>query len=466
MKHIHFIGICGVAMSAIAIALQKKGYSVTGSDRGFYPPVSDHLKHAGIDFYPGWHVDKMVALGNPDLVVVGNVAGSDNPEWNYVQEKNIPYKSYPEVIAEFFVKKNSIVCAGTYGKTTSSAILSWILKDNKLDPTYMFGGVPLNDMLSAELTDSNYSILEGDEYKSARWDNRPKFVHYSPTHLLLTSVVWDHADIYPTEASYIRAFTDLVRSMPKNGRIITSEKIGTSIANLSACQIVRYGKDAKNDYQYFDVQTTKHGIHFNIKHQSELFNLQSSTLGDYMADNMTGCFAMAHTLGLLPQHIIQSIASFKNIKRRLEKRFDDGNVVVFDDIAHSPQKAKGVLESLRKIYRGKIIAIFEPNTGQRKTAAEAGYTNAFQAADTIFIPRFTTVKIAADDADPPCDGAHLAEVIAKTHDDVRYISDDTKLIDTILKETKKDDCIVFLGSHGFRGMIEELVRRVKQSKAE
>jgi UDP-N-acetylmuramate: L-alanyl-gamma-D-glutamyl-meso-diaminopimelate ligase len=462
-KHIHFIGICGVAMSALAIAFHKKGYKVTGSDKGFYPPVSTYLKDAGIEYYPGWHVDKMTADGDPDLVVVGNVAGSKNPEWVYVQEKKLEYKSYPEVIAEFFVKKNSIVAAGTYGKSTSSAILAWILKENGFDPSHMFGGVPINNMPSAELTDSEHSILEGDEYKSARWDARPKFAHYSPTHLLLTSVVWDHADVYPTETSYIDAFEQLVKSIPEDGLIVLSAKVTHDLPafqDLNDCPVVTYGKTDDNDYQYFDVETSKDGISFKIKHGSSIFSIQTSALGDYMADNMTGCFALAHEIGIAPENIIKSLKTFKNIKRRLEKRYD-GDVTVFDDIAHSPKKAEAVLRSLRSVFDGHVIAVFEPNTGNRMAESIPGYANAFNNADTVIIPRLSHIKKDPNKSEA-LEGQTLANVIAETHQDVHYMQDDEKLIDFLTTKTKEGDAIVFLGSHGFRGMIESLVSRLSK----
>lgn len=464
-KHIHFIGICGVAMSALALAFHRKGHKVTGSDKGFYPPVSTYLKNAGVEYYPGWHVDKMTKDGDPDLVVVGNVAGSTNPEWLYVQEDNIPYKSYPEVIAEFFVKENSIVCAGTYGKTTSSSILTWVFKQAGFDPSYMFGGISLNNIPAAELTDSKYSILEGDEYKSSRWDNGPKFAHYSPTHLLLTSVVWDHADVYPTEKSYVDAFEKLVKNVPESGLIVLSAKVThdrPELSKLANCKIITYGKTDDNDYQYTNVKTSKNGLEFDItvrlkNQESKTYNLTTNNLGDYMADNMTGCFVMAHQLGIEPEKIIESLASFKNIKRRFEKRFEN-NITVFDDIAHSPKKAEATLASLKKIYNGKIIAIFEPNSGNRQQESIPGYDNKFINADEVIIPRLTRIK--RDPNKPaPLDGHGLAEVISKTHDNVKYIEDDESLVKYLIENTNKNDVIIFLGSHSFRNMIEELINQ-------
>ncbi|MBU2542865.1 hypothetical protein KJ785_04885 [Patescibacteria group bacterium] len=501
-------------MSALALAMKKAGHTVTGSDVGIYPPISTYLKESGVDYYTGWHPEKMET---PDLAVVGNVAGSTNPEWLYVQENKIPYKSYPEIIAEYFVKENSIVCAGTYGKTSTTALLTWILKQAKLDPTYMFGGISLNDIPAADLTDSlvenpstklrtSYSILEGDEYKSARWDERAKFFHYHPTHLLLTSCQWDHADVYPTEESYFDAFKELLKSLPENGLLVASEKIDKDIVTLSHCHIVTYGQSDGVDYKYSNVNSTKDGLEFQIQistHRASVssenfkFQIKAQVLGDYMADNMTGAFAMAHQLGIEPEVITKALESFKNIKRRLEKKHD-GDVVVFDDIAHSPDKAKSVLETLRHIYfetsktseksfeasnsepqksnvlqnidpskdssspdlvginRNKLVAIFEPNSGNRQPESIPGYDNVFINADEVIIPCLTRIK--SDPNKPaPIDGEKLAEIISKTHDNVKYINDDEELISYLAKNASDGDVIIFLGSHGFRGMIGELV---------
>ena len=456
-KHIHFIGICGVAMSALAIAFHKRGWKVTGSDAGFFPPISTKLEEEGIDFYPGWHPEKM---GQPDLVVVGNVAGSTNPEWKYVQEKKLEYKSYPEVIAEYFVQDNSIVCAGTYGKTSSTVLLTWILKQNGFDPSYMFGGLSLNDIDAAGMSESKWSVLEGDEYKTSRWDNSAKFTHYSPTHLLLTSVIWDHADVYPTEESYVVEFQKLFNSVSDSGLKIISEK-AISVISTEHKHIVSYGQDKSNDYQYSGIAQTKDGLSFVVKNKEKDYKIESKMLGEFSADNITGCFAMADQIGIEPDKIIAAIKSFQGIKRRLEKRFE-GDITVFDDIAHSPSKAEAILNSLRSVYKGKIFAIFEPNTGNRKKESVLGYDDAFVAANEVIIPRLTKVKSNLDDPNKPMDGKTLAEVISNTHTNTRCIKDDEMLIEYLVKNTKKDDVIVFLGSHGFRGMIDELCKQIKQ----
>lgn len=457
-------------MSALALAFKRNGWKVTGSDVGFYPPISTYLKDNKVDYYPGWHPEKMTAEGNPDVVVVGNVAGSQNPEWLYVQEHKLNYKSYPEIIKEFFIKPHSIICAGTYGKSTSTTLLTWILKETGYNPSYMFGGLSLNDMSAAELSNGDWSVVEGDEYKASRWDNGPKFAYYSPTHLLLTSVVWDHADVYPTEAEYFNAFSKLYKSIPTSGvRVISEQADGIVNKNTGLASAFKkmlrpdiktntviYGKTVVAAYRYTNIQQTKDGLQFDILHGDKKYTIHSPCLGEYMADNITGCFAMADQMRIVPEKIIAAIKTFVGMKRRLEKRFD-GNVTIFDDIAHSPTKAKSVLETLKKIYNTKVIAVFEPNTGNRRPQAANWYDNAFAAADEVVIPRLTKVKVDETE-EPPFEGEQLATIIARTHANTRYIDEDAHLI-AHLRNSEPNSVIIFLGSHGFRGMIEELTSK-------
>ena len=443
-------------MSALALALKRAGYEVTGSDVGVYPPISTYLKESGIDYYVGWHPELMTKNGNPDLVVVGNVAGSTNPEWLYVQNNNIPYKSYPEVVADFFIKKNSIVCAGTYGKTSTTTLLAWILKNANMDPSYMFGGLSQNNIPAANIGNSDWSVVEGDEYKSSRWDNGAKFFHYKPTHLLLTSIKWDHADVYPTEKKYFEAFEKLIKTLPENGLMVVSENIDDSLIPKSNSPKI-YGQSENCNYRYNNINQTTEGLNFNISYENKIHNIKTKILGTYMAENICGAFAMAHQIGIQPESIIKSLNQFTGIKRRLEKRGETKTgTIVYDDIAHSPDKVKSILKTLKEVYTGKLIAIFEPNTGNRKKEAVPAYDNAFELADEVIIPRLTTVKASPEN--PSFDGLELKNIITKTHNNTNYIDDDKKLIEYLEKNTKKEDIIVFLGSHGFRGMIDELIK--------
>ncbi len=472
-KHIHFIGICGVAMSAIAVAFHKKDWRVTGSDKGFFPPVSTYLKNAGIEYYPGWHVEKMTEQGDPDLVVVGNVAGSSNPEWQYVQEKKLNYKSYPEVINEYFCKKDNIVCAGTYGKTTTAALLSWIFLQAKQDISYMFGGLSLNDIDSAHISDeqSDFSlgIFEGDEYKTSRADMRAKFVHYKPVFVVLTGAQWDHADIYKTADDYKQAFVDLLEMIPskKNnmGSVIAciDDKNVQKIITHVKSELITFGQGEQADYRYSDVAQNESGLAFTIHHKHKTYEIRCQLIGEYNAQNITGAFAMANRIGIQKEKIIKAITTFKGLKRRMEKRFE-GQITVIDDIAHSPAKAASVLSNLKKIYKGKIIAVFEPNTGNRLPSAVEGYKNAFKDADIVLIPRLTRVKQNPQDTEHPMDGVRLREILAKKNPSTQiwYCSDDEESIDLLVRHSEPGDVIAFLGSHGFRGIIENLVEKLKK----
>ncbi len=451
-KHIHFIGICGVGMGALAICMKNKGWDVTGSDVGFYPPISTHLQNNHIAYYAGWHPEKM---GKPDLVVVGNVAGSENPEFLFVQKNNIPYVSYPELIARELVHTNSIVCAGTYGKTSTTALLSWMLINADKKPAYMFGALSGTPELAADDLGGEWSVLEGDEYKTSRWDSGPKFFHYSPTHLLLTAVQWDHADVYPTEKDYYSVFEKLLSSIPPTGLTVMSENVPTEIADRAQENKIIYGRTARCDYYYTDIISSPLGLEFTIKFQNTEFRIHTNLLGEYQAENICGAFALAHQIGIAPEKIIESIKSFGGIKRRLEKRgMTKTGAIIFDDIAHSPIKVRSVLETLRKIYTGKIFCVFEPNSGNRKPEAEPQYAGAFTAANMVLIPHLTKLKNDAEFIS----GETLADIINRGGGQAVYVAEDTELIQYLKTNATTGDIIIFCGSHGFRGMIEAIIQ--------
>ncbi len=465
-KHIHVIGICGVATSALAIAFHKAGVKVTGSDKGFFPPVSTYLSEAGVTYYAGWHPEKMVEGGTPDFVMIGGTGTSpSNPETIYAEEHNIPAYSYPEVLEKYFIKKNSIVVAGTWGKTTTSALLSYILIHAGRKPAYFTGGLSLSHPTGA-LSDSDWSVAEGDEYQISILDKRPKFVHYSPTHLLLTSVSWDHADLYPTEKDYFDVFEKLISEIPETGLIVActdDEGVDKILPPAGPDQekITTYGKKESADYSYHSITYTKNGLHFQITVGNEYHEITSPMLGRFNVENIAGAFAMAHKIGIPADKIITAIKDFKGIKRRFEKRFE-GDVTVLDCHAPTAEKAASVLESIREVYGNKIIAVYEPNIGGRQRETVHKYDNAFKDADTVVIPRLTKLKISDDGLPAPIEGKELANIIKKTHSSVEYIEDDKALVEYVISQAKKDDCIVFLGSHGFRGMIEETVTSLHQ----
>ena len=479
-KHIHIVGICGVATSALAIAFHERGVKVTGSDKGFYPPVSTYLQDFGIQYHAGWHPEKFDAspkdggIGKPDLIMVGGAGTSlSNPEVIYAKEHNIPFHPYAEILQKYFIKENSIVTAGTWGKTTSSALLSFILIQAGMNPSYFTGGLSLSHP-TGSISDSKWSVVEGDEYQVAIYDKRPKFVYYKPTHLMLTSVSWDHADLYPTEKEYFQAFEKLVAEVPKTGvLLICNDDAGArKTTDRLKRPVVSYGKTTEAHYYYHDIVSTKDGLHFKITCKKGTFEIKTPMLGRFNAENITGCFAMSMEIGIPAEKIVKAIDDFKGIRRRFEKRLDgeigstSNGITVFDCHAPTPEKAASILETLREVYDKKIIAIYEPNIGGRQRETISKYNGAFALADIVIIQKLTKLKVADQGSDGnakdlPMEGEELASTISKTHSHVEYVDNDDGAVSRAVSHARKGDIIVFMGSHGFRGMIEAVVEELK-----
>lgn len=475
MKRIHFIGVCGVGMSAIAVMMKKNGWKVTGSDKGFFPPVSEFLKKNKIDFYPGWNSKKM---GKPNVVVVGNFISLNNPEYLAAKEKKINIRSYPEILAEYLIKKNSLVVVGTFGKTTITAFLAHIFKIARLKPSWFIGGLAKNFSCGAEIGKGDWSIVEGDEYTTARWDKRSKFLLYKPTHLVLTSIIWDHFDVFPQEKKYDQAFKKLIKLIPLKGVIVAAkrksdQKIDKIISKARA-KIIRYGeKEIINnpaDYAYKIISLRENGSTFVIYHQNKKLGLfKTSLLGEHLVENLCAGIAFAHHCGISLKIISQAVKSFQGVKRRLEIReypsTGKTRIKVIDDLAHSPSKAKGSLMALRAHFpKAKIFAVYEPNVGNRTLSSRKFYKNAFQQADTVIIPRLSKTK-TNETQEKRMEGKELARIIQQKNKGTKvlYLEDDDQLVKFLVRKTKPQDIIVFLGSHGFRGMIEQTLICLHQS---
>ncbi len=470
-KHIHFIGICGVGMGAIAVMMKKMGWQVTGSDKGFFPPISDFLKEHQIDFYPGWHPEKM---NQPEIVVVGNFISLKNPEYLFSKEKNLTIKSYPEIVAQYIIKKNSIVITGTYGKTTIAAFLAHLFKKADLNPSWFVGGLAKNLDSGAENNQGNWSIVEGDEYTTARWDPYPKFFLYKPTHLILTSIVWDHLDVFPTEKKYNQVFQELIKLIPQNGQIIAAQRENDQkidkIVSQTKAEITRYGKKGLkfSDKNYtYEINSLKKGSsEFTIYCNGKILSkFTTSLLGEHLIENLSSGIALAHNIGIDLNIIKKSVAGFQGVKRRLEIRDKVNEVKIIDDIAHSPSKAQVSLMAVRKHFpQAKIFAVYEPNVGNRTISSQKFYSHVFNQADYLIIPRLSKTKTDAHQ-EKRMDGQELANIIRQKNKETKvlYLEDDDKLVDFLVNEVKPKDVVIFLGSHGFRGMIEQTITCLRQS---
>ncbi|MFA4873039.1 MAG: Mur ligase domain-containing protein [Patescibacteria group bacterium] len=458
-RHIHFIGICGTAMAPVAKMFWDLGWRVTGSDKGIYPPISDYLKQNKIAYYVGFHPER---IGNPDKVVVGNYISLVNPEFSAIRERGIPYQSYPEALREYVIKSNSIVVAGSFGKTTTTALLAWIWECAGRRPSFMAGGMMRNFPNSVRSNDSLWSIVEGDEYPACRWNPVPKFSFYDPHFLVLTGVQWDHADIYTTEESYIEMFKKLVASMPPNGLICAAldRPHMRDVLNKASAPVVWYGRTGSGADWSTEVLYQKKATKMTFYGPSNetIGPVSVPLLGSIAFDHFTGAVALARASGIDQTAIMQALTSFQGVCRRLEVRGVVNKVSIIDDFAHSPSKAKSAIDAVKQTFnRGRVIVVFEPNVGNRLRSLAPSYRDAFNSANTVIVPRLSATK-HNENTEARLDGAQLAQIISSsnTHiEEVVYIDDDIQVVQKLQKIAQPGDCILFLGSHGFRGMIEQ-----------
>ena len=461
-RHIHFIGICGTAMAPVAKMFKDRGWRVTGSDKGIYPPLSDYLKQNKIDYYVGFHPER---IGNPDTAVVGNYISLLNPEFCAIRERGVPYQSYPEALREYVIKSHSIVVAGSYGKTITTALLAWIWECAGRCPSFMAGGIVRNFPDSVRSNDSSWSIVEGDEYPACRWNPVPKFSFYKPRFLLLTGVQWDHADIYTTEESYIDVFAQLVKSVPLDGLICAAldRPHVRDVLKKASAPVAWYGRMGSGADWSTEVTYQKNATRMTFYGPSNetIGPVDVPLLGSIAFDHFAGAVALARATGIDQAAIMQALASFQGVRRRLEIRGVVNEVSVIDDFAHSPSKAKSTIDAVKQIFSlGRVIVVFEPNVGNRLRSSAPSYRDAFNSANIVIVPHLSATK-HNEDTEVRLDGAQLAQIIDSSNPDIKevlYIDDDIQVIQKLQKSAQPGDCILFLGSHGFRGMIEQTLK--------
>ena len=388
-RHIHLIGICGTAMASLAGMLLERGFHVTGSDAAAYPPMSDFLKSLGIEVSQPFAVKNLQP--SPDLVVVGNVISRGNVELEYVLDQRIPFASLPQLLSDEFLKgKEVIVVAGTHGKTTTTSMLAWIFQSAGLQPSFLIGGIAENFGSSFQLAEGKYFIIEGDEYDSAFFDKGPKFMHYFPDSVILTSVEFDHADIYKDLDAVEIAFKRLVNLVPGRGRIIgfdNGESINRCLAN-AFCPVERYGSSVNADWAIsnlkLDSSRTTWSVMYRGKHWSDL---SFPLAGEYNVWNATAAAAMAAGYGISADVIASALKTFKSVKRRLEVKAQVNGITIIDDFAHHPTAIAGTLNALRSRYsESRLWVILEPRSNTlRRNVFQNDLAQSLAIADEIVI---------------------------------------------------------------------------------
>ncbi len=463
-KHIHLIGICGTAMASLAGMLQMRGHRVTGSDAAAYPPMSDLLERLGITLHQPYAEANLSP--RPDLVIVGNAISRGNVELEHVLDTRIPFTSMAAVLHdEFLPGRESLVVAGTHGKTTTTSMLAWIYEvasrtRPELAPSFLIGGVAENFGTSFMVRgETRPFILEGDEYDTAFFDKGPKFLHYFPDAAILTHVEFDHADIYPDLAAVKTAFKRLVNLVPRRGRVVAfdgSENVSECVAK-AFCAVERYGFGLESRWRIAEIQHEGAGSRWTLLRAGETFaELRLPMAGEHNALNATAAAALAAGQGVPVEAIVEALATFRSVKRRLEVRAEIGGVTIIDDFAHHPTAIRETLRALRTSYPGRRLwAVLEPRSNTlRRNVFEKALVESLALAD-----RSVLAAVFKSEAIPAGERLHPENVVAALRarglDSAMYADADA-IVAAIAPELRAGDVVAILSNGGFGGIYEKL----------
>ena len=383
------MGVCGTGMGSLAGMLKDSGYIVTGSDENIYPPMSDFLAACNIEIKNGYRAENLSP--QPDLVVVGNTIRKTNPEAMALAEYNIPYVSFPQALAHYFLAdKTSLVVTGTHGKTTTSSLLATMLHKADLTPGFMVGGLVQAFGRNYNLGKSPYFVVEGDEYDTAFFDKGPKFLHYQPHIAIITSIEFDHADIYADLEAIKQSFAKLVAIMPEDGCIVAcfDDPVVREIIQKAKCQVLGYGMNAEWNWSLEDLKVTPAGTFFNVLHKGKKYSSCKSPMpGKHNALNGLAVIAVLDLIGLDAETITDALSTFEGVRRRQEVRGVVNDITVIDDFAHHPTAVRETLAALKQAYQGRrLVAVFEPRTNSsRRQIFQQDYVQSFDSANRVVV---------------------------------------------------------------------------------
>lgn len=450
-------------MASLAGLLKQRGFKVTGSDAAAYPPMSDFLASMSIP------VAQPYAEANlkprPDLVVVGNAISRGNVELEYVLDERMPFRSLPDVLYEHFLRtREPVVVAGTHGKTTTTSMLAWIFQAAGKDPSFLIGGIAENFGSSFALKQGKHFILEGDEYDTAFFDKGPKFLHYFPQAIILTSVEFDHADIYKDLDAVKTAFKRLVNLVPRKGKVIAWD----GHANVDECvagafsPVERYGMKESSHWQIVQMNFAPGQTSWSVLRDGKLWaDFQFPLAGEYNLLNATAAAAMAAHYGIEAQVIAEALKNFKSVKRRLEVKAEIDGITIIDDFAHHPTAIAETLRALRTAYpSARLWAIFEPrsNTVRRKVL-QKDLVDSLSLADQVIIASvFKAESIPEAERLAP---AAVVAAIKRNGKPARELADADQIVDTVAPELRPGDVVAILSNGGFGGIYEKLPRKLE-----
>lgn len=446
--HVHILGICGSFMGGIAAIAKSLGHKVTGSDKNVYPPMSTQLEALGIELTEGYCESQFDPA--PDMVVIGNAMSRGNPAVEYVLNRNLPYTSGPQWLLDNLLKDRWVIgLSGTHGKTTTSSMVAWILEHAGLNPGYLIGGVPENFGVSARVGESPFFVIEADEYDSAFFDKRSKFVHYRPKTLVINNLEFDHADIFADLGAIQTQFHHLVRMVPENGLILTPNNTPAIEDMLKrGCWSSRQslGKEWHAEL------LKKDGSEFNVLHNGVIAGTVTWALvGQHNVDNALMAIAAAHHAGVTLPDAIDALSFFKNVKRRMEVKGEVNNITLYDDFAHHPTAIATTLDGLRKkVGNARILAVLEPRSNTMKMGVHKDtLANSWQKADEVYL------------YEPEGMDWSLVDSVAHSNAPTHCFRDVEKIVQGVCNVAQPGDHILVMSNGGFEGIHGRILDALK-----
>jgi len=455
-RHVHFLGICGTAMGSVAAAMRDRGFQVTGQDDKVYPPMSTFLASKGVTITTGYDP---ADIPSADVIVVGNAMTRGNPAVEAVLNRKLPYLSLPETLKQFFLRgRHNLVVTGTHGKTTTTSLLAWIFESAGRAPGYLIGGIPANLGQGASLRESKYFIIEGDEYDTAFFDKRSKFIHYLPELVIVNNIEFDHADIYRDLDEIKTSFRRLLNIVPSEGMVLLNgdDPNCLDVAKTCPAPIVEVGFSANAGNQIRNVAHGADGSSFELF--GEKFEIPLS--GDFNIRNAAMAASAAHYYGISPEEIRRALASFQGIKRRQEVRGTVRGITVIDDFGHHPTAIRETLSGLRAKYgRARLWAIFEPRSNTtRRAVFQNELPSAFAEADGVFIAR-----VARLDQLPENERLNPEKVVSDIAGSGRpafYEPTADDIVSRLAPLAAEGDVVVVFSNGGFDGIHQKLLDRL------
>ncbi len=470
---IHLTAICGVGMAPLAGLLLAQGYRVTGSDQSVYPPMSTYLEGLGIRPLSGYAAAHLLDSSGrpPDLVVVGNAVSRDNPEVEETLRLGVPYLSFPQALGRFLIDaKRALVVAGTHGKTTTSALMAWVLAKAGRAPSFFIGGMPRNFAGGFQQGSGDWVVLEGDEYDSAFFDKGPKFLHYKPEKVILTSVEFDHADIYRDLAHLKSSFRRLAELIPPAGSLLACNEYEAAkeVAAAARCPVTFYGDKEPRGWRAKNIRADGAATWFEpCRGPTSEGEVKVSLIGRHNVMNALSVYATARELGLAPESIREGMATFAGVRRRQELKGEVAGVTVLDDFAHHPTAIEETIAGVKAAYAGRRVwAVFEPrsNTSRRRIFARE-FPRALARADRVVVAGlYLPEKIPLEERLPAeevvaeinrISGAGKAALIERPDDIARYVAD----------QAAAGDVILVMSNGGFGGVQEKIIKLLKEKNA-